>query len=525
MYSFLITFVIFTFVTSVISANVGTEANVISFNSLYGSEPTRYYADLYFNLQNLRFAENTTAKPFFITFPSETEHFRRILNFCRQTHVQPLVRSGGHSYEGLSSTSEVPFLIVDLRNWTQITVDVLERTARVRSGATLGDVYYNINNATNGTFGFSAGSCPTVGTGGHISGGGFGLLSRKYGLAADNVVDVLFMAYNGTVFDKANMTEDLYFSLRGGGGGSFGIVLEWKIKILRVPSVLTVFNKVIDGRKMAQDLVGQWQTIAPFARDNLYLSVFISGVNSTLTNPRHPLLRLAPATDVEATFHGQALLPAKSTERELLRIFPELNITRADLTEMTWIESVLFFSGLPAGSPPEALLDRFNPNKEHFKAKSDYVQAPIDSTGLDVAFDFLDRNSNGYILLDPYGGFMSTVSSTALPFPHRAGNLYSIQYQAVWNDTQRDAENIAWLQDFYAAMTPYVSHDPRSTYVNYLDLDLGTAPNGTSSISDGLVWGQDYFSAVNYARLARTKAQVDPINLFRNAQSVQGNIV
>ena len=101
---------------------------------------------------------------------------------CSQRHgLQIRTRSGGHDYEGLSYAAEVPFVILDLFNLQQITIDV----AWVQAEATLGELYYAISQKSK-TLGFPAGVCATVGTGGHFSGGGYGSLMCKYVLAADN---------------------------------------------------------------------------------------------------------------------------------------------------------------------------------------------------------------------------------------------------------------------------------------------------------------------------------------------------
>jgi FAD/FMN-containing dehydrogenase len=82
----------------------------------------------------------------------------------------------------------------------EISIQVETETAWVERGATLGETYSAIADSSK-NHGFSAGSCLTVGVGGHIGGGGFGLLSRKYGLAADNVVDALLIDANGRLLD------------------------------------------------------------------------------------------------------------------------------------------------------------------------------------------------------------------------------------------------------------------------------------------------------------------------------------
>ena len=79
---------------------------------------------------------------------------------------------------------------------------------------------------------FPAGLCPAVAIGGYLGGAGYGNLLRKYGLGADNVVDVRFMDVNGDILDRSSMGEELFWAIRGGGASSFGIVLAWKLRLI-----------------------------------------------------------------------------------------------------------------------------------------------------------------------------------------------------------------------------------------------------------------------------------------------------
>ncbi|EMS61335.1 Reticuline oxidase [Triticum urartu] len=88
-------------------------------------------------------------------------------------------------------------------------------------------LYYAVAK-NNPRLAFPSGECPTIGVGGHFSGGGIGMMMRKYGLSIDRVVDAKLVNANGELLDRAGMGEDLFWAIRGGGGGNFGVVLSWK---------------------------------------------------------------------------------------------------------------------------------------------------------------------------------------------------------------------------------------------------------------------------------------------------------
>ncbi|CAA3014416.1 cannabidiolic acid synthase-like [Olea europaea subsp. europaea] len=203
---------------------------------------------------------DTTPKPLVIVTPMHESQIRSVIYCAKENGLQIRVRSGGHDYEGLSYTSEVPFVILDL---------------------------FNLRIAENSqTLGFPAGVCPTVGVGGHFSGGGYGALLRKYGLAADNVIDARLVDVNGRLLDRNSMGEDLFWAIREGGGASFGVILAWKIQLVDVPEKVTVFtiNKTLD--QNATTIVHQWQSVAHKFDKDLYISVFIRRVNSSQDGER-----------------------------------------------------------------------------------------------------------------------------------------------------------------------------------------------------------------------------------------------
>jgi len=184
-----------------------------------------YTSLLDYSIRNLRFALPSVGKPAAVVLPSTKRDLQRAVLCARNTSLAIRVRSGGHSYEGLSYTTEnhVPFVVIDLSNLNHVDVDPGTATAWVESGATLGEVYHAVG-LSNRTLAFSAGSCATVGMGGHTAGGGFGLLSRKFGLSADNVLDAVLITASGDTLTRDTMHPDVFWAIRGGGGGSWGVV-------------------------------------------------------------------------------------------------------------------------------------------------------------------------------------------------------------------------------------------------------------------------------------------------------------
>ncbi|WOK94938.1 reticuline oxidase-like [Canna indica] len=463
------------------------------------------------SIRNLRFAGPDVPKPQAIILPSSKEDLQNAVLCLRKASLAIRVRSGGHSYEGLSYTADhhVPFAVIDLMNLNRVHVDPASSTAWVESGATLGEIYYAVA-ASNRTLAFSAGSCTTVGSGGQISGGGFGLLSRKYGLAADNVLDSVLVDATGRSLDRESMGEDVFWAIRGGGGGSWGAVYAWKLRLVPVPQRVSACSTTRSGStRLISELVHKWQLVAPDLPDELYLSITVSG---------------SGGGNVSASFLGFFLLGKQTAVSILTRRFPELGLTESDCDEVSWIDSVVRFAGLNALSE---LRNRGSSGKEFSKFKSDYVRAPIGKEGLTTALDFLSREQEAYIILDPYGGEMARVRSDQIPFPHRAGILYGIQYAVSWTKEEAGTgeRHVAWLRSFYEYMGRHVSKNPREAYVNYLDLDLGRVTwsrdggRPRNAVGMARVYGERYFLR-NFHRLVKAKTQIDPNNVFNNPQSI-----
>ncbi|XP_050222619.1 berberine bridge enzyme-like 17 [Mercurialis annua] len=459
-------------------------------------------------IKNLRFLTPTTPRPLAIVAAKHESHVQATV-LCAKSHdLQIRIRSGGHDYEGLSYTSQVPFIVLDMFNLREIDVQVDKGYAWVESGAILGELYYKIANQSNDTLGFPAGVCPTLGAGGHISGGGYGNLMRKYGLSVDNIVDAKIVDVNGRIMDRTSMGEDLFWAIRGGGGASFGVILSWKINLVQVPNPVTVFRV---GRKLdegATDIFYKWQQVATKLDNDLFIRV----------------MPIASNGSIEVFFIGQflgkidRLLPLMNTS------FPELGLQRRDCHEMKWIESILFWAEFPNGTSIDVLLDRPPKSPIFLKSKSDYVKDVIPKSSIDEIWKLMIKVGEMWIQFNPYGGKMSEISDCATPFPHRAGNICLIQYGLVWIEEGIIENKLNSSREMYESMAPFVSKNPREALQNYRDLDIGSNPSNVTDFKEAEIYGHKYFKN-NFLRLTKVKAKVDPDNFFKHEQSIPPFVV
>ncbi|KAB2001238.1 hypothetical protein ES319_D12G286800v1 [Gossypium barbadense] len=448
--------------------------NSSSFAKLvYTQHNSSYSSVLKSSAQNLRFTTPSTPTPLAIVTPLHASHIQAAVHCCRKHGLQVKTRSGGHDFEGLSYT-------------TAYKVPCIGRT---------------------------------VGLGGHLSGGGYGVLFRKYGLGADNVIDACLIDVKGRILDKKSMGEDLFWAIRGGGGGSFGIVLAWKLKLVPVLANVTVFTVSKTLEQNATKLVHQCQYIAHKLPKEIHMSIIISRVNSSENEKM----------TVQASFTGIFL---GSTDELLIPLmeekFPELGLVKEDCLEMSWAESILYSTVSIIGLPLETLLNRTQKSalsQTFFKAKSDFVKQPISESGFEGLWPkfYEDEAKSAVMVLVAYGGKMDEIPETEYPYPHRAGNLYSILYVVNWEEEEnKNSEKFMnWMRRVYSYMTPYVSKSPREAYVNYRDLDIGTNKfnHDKGSYTEAKVWGLKYFKN-NFDKLVYVKTKVDPQNFFKHEQSI-----
>ncbi|PHU25881.1 hypothetical protein BC332_04213 [Capsicum chinense] len=238
-----------------------------------------------------------------------------------------------------------------------------------------------------------------------LGGGRYGMMSRKFGTAADNIIDAKLIDANRQIHDRESMEK------------------------------VTVFNVTQNLEQNATQLVYKWQHFVHKVDYNLLLRLFLWSSQS--------LVRRGQRT-VHAIFTTKFVRGVDEPLPEIQKSFPELGVVKEDCIEMSWIESIFFFAGFPRGTPLELLLINWNITTNlipFVKRKADYIQRPISINGLEgiwKLFNQVGKNA-AKLQFSPYGGELSEFSESETPFPNRDGNIFMIHYAVIWGK-MKDSE-------------------------------------------------------------------------------------
>ena len=376
---------------------------------------------------------------------------------ARECDLEIGVRCGGHNIAGLA----VPHggLMIDLTTLGRVTVDPVTRRARVQGGAMLGA----LDRATQ-PFGLAttAGNVSHTGVGGLTLGGGMGWLARQHGLACDNVVSCTVVTADGDVVSaSADEHSDLFWGLRG-GGGNFGIVVEFEFRLHPVGTRTLVTQFAFPLDRAAAALRG-WRDLAEEAPRQATLTADIS--SDTV------ILGYVWVGDPEA---GRAMLPAlRSVGVPRGEVVRELSYTELQTRDDS-VEGYAYRRYWKGHYLPELSDDAIG-------ALAD--RDPADATLPDVS-------------LQAYGGAIADVNEDATAFSHRHTRF---EYVAAvkWSDPGEDILRMGAARQAAAKLDPFAA----GTYVNTL------SDEGASGVRRA-------YSEAKRARLTAVKDAYDPDNVF-----------
>ncbi len=431
------------------------------------------------------------ARPLAVLRIGGPEDIATALAFAQQHAVPVSIRSGGHSYPGWSAggaagTGVPRSLVIDLSGG-----DVMLRgtSATIGAGASLAHVYAYLSGAGRAIPG---GSCATVAVGGLTLGGGVGVLTRAMGLTCDAVTGMEVVTVDGQVrsIDKVN-DPDLFWALRGGGGGHLGVVANLTFATAAAPSLHTFYARW--PIQAAAQVIEAWQQWAPAADARLWSTLKVLG------GAVHPT---GPTVLLSGTWTGSGSgLPG-----QLAGLLAHVPAPAAQATSSkTYGQAMASYAGC-AGIPADRC--HTGPggdlNREAFGATSHVAYAPLSSAGVSTLLDQVQRATGSGlkeagISMDALGGKVLDLGPSDTAFVHRQA-LMTVQYTATFTGARARAAD-GFVRGFRSAMTPYWGNH---AYVNYSD---PTLPDYRAA----------YFGA-NATRLAAVKKTYDPHNFFVQPQ-------
>jgi len=400
------------------------------------------------------------------------------VDFGRDNDMPVAVRGCGHNIAGNAVCDDG--LVVDLSHMKGVRVDPVARTARVEPGASLADFDHEAQ-----AFGLATplGINSTTGVAGLTLGGGFGWLSRKYGMTIDNLRAVDVVTADGE-FVQASEDEnaDLFWGVRG-GGGNFGVVTSFEFQLHPVgPEVLA--GPIVFARRDARDMLRYVRDFNTEAPDELAVWV---------------ILRKAPPLPfLSEEVHGTDVLivvPFYAGDiDEGKELIAPIRTHRTPIADAVGPHP---YAGFQQAFDPLLTEGARNYWKSHnFETLTDEA--------IDTAIDYAGRlpSAQSEIFFGQVGGVMRRVPVAATAYPHRDVE-YVMNVHTRWEDADRDEACIQWAREFFDAMAPYATG---GAYVNFISESQG---------EEMQAYGQ------NFARLSKLKHKYDPTNLFRVNQNVK----
>lgn len=415
------------------------------------------------------------------------------VRFARRFGVHVTARSGGHSFGGYSTTTG---MVIDLGRMASVTGD--GDAVRTGPGAQLVDVHATLDPSGRT---IPTGWCPTVGMGGLTLGGGLGLETRVYGVTSDRLRSAEVVLANGrTVRCDAQRHRDLFWALRGGGGGNFGIVTG--LEFADIPAHDITTYTMTWPWSQVREVLAAWQVWAPGTPDAMMPTLNLSQYET------------APAA---VTVSGAWLDTPGGLAEHLDRFTARAGhdpathevVTEPHLTAMmSWFgcADVDVEQCHQVGHNPRATL----PRSAFALAHGNFYRNPIPRSAVEVMVAEFTRGwRTGQVRsldLQALGGACNRVPATETAFVHRDSLFYGGFSVALPDSAPPDARRAAgdWLDAAWRTARPWSSGH---VYQNYIDPSLRN-------------WRYAYYG-VNYPRLSATKRAYDPERFFDFKQAIR----
>lgn len=486
------------------------------------------------------------AKPQYIHIAASSADVRLAVQEAVNANRRVTVRSGGHCFADFVCNPHID-AIIDFTQMQNVYFDEAEQAFAIETGARLIDVYERLYKGWG--VALPAGICYSVGVGGHIAGGGYGLLSRAHGLTVDHLwkVELVVVDRYGRAQlvrasrDRNDPNHDLWWAHTGGGGGNFGVVTRYWFRspgatgrrpsdlLMAPPSSVLVSAVSFDWRELSKasfsrllSNFGAWheRNAAPDSPTRHLSSLFnvsprVSGsmgmftqVDATVNNPEKLL-----DDYMTAILQGTGVTPRPAT-RPIgeIRALPE----HFAPVRLPWLQATrLVGTNNPTITNPTT-------RGGH---KSAYMRRNFTSSQLSALYAAMTQdgfaNPNTMLVLFSFGGQVNARHPAETANAQRS-SAFKMCFQTFWQSERDDAYYLGWLRNLYSRFfattggVPAPDTQADGCYINYPDSDMRDPQYNAS----GIPWSQLYYKN-NYPRLQAIKMRWDPTNFFRHSLSIE----
>jgi FAD/FMN-containing dehydrogenase len=402
------------------------------------------------------------------------------VNFARDNNLLIAVKGGGHNSAGNAVCDDG--IMIDLSLMRRANVHPKEKTLRVDGGTLLGDMDYETQ--LYGLVVSGGGVVSHTGVGGLTLGGGFGWISRKHGLAIDNLISAEVVTADGKLLTaSADENPDLFWGIRG-GGGNFGIVTSFEFKCVAIgPEVYSglIVKKFEDAKVYMQ-----------FHRE------YVRGLPDDMT--AWMVVRHAPPLPfLPKDVHGKMVvvipfvwLGNEAKGAQLIQPIREATTSHGEAIGMNpWVGWQSGFDGLVEHGA------RNYWKSHHLK------ELPDDCIDRIVEFSENMPSDEIEVFIPHMEGAPSRVPENTTAYAHRK-TPFVLNIHTRWRNASDDERCLAWARDFHRATEPFA----QGVYVNFL------SDEGEDRVKEA-------YTQEVWDRLVQLKKKYDPNNLFRMNQNIK----